>query len=132
MSIKFDAFGLFVSDLNAMVSFYRDVIGLEIEWDGGPFAEFRHEGTRFMMYGRKDFENLTGKEFGYPVGLNGTFELAIDFPVFDDVDKEFNRLVAAGAKPVYPPKTEEWGMRSSYFADPEGNLIEITSWGKGM
>lgn len=131
MGIRFDAVGLFVNDLSVMVDFYRDVIGLEIEWDGGPYAEFKHEGIRFMMYGRKDFENLTGETLGYPNGLNGTFELAIDYPLFEDVDKEFERLVKQGAKPVYYPKSEPWGMRSSYVADPDGNLIEIGSWGKG-
>jgi lactoylglutathione lyase len=131
MGIKLDAIGLFVKDLNEMVSFYRDVIGMEIEWDGGPYAEFKHEGIRFMMYGRKDFEQLTGCELTYPSGINGTFEFAIDFPLFSDVDKEFERLVSLGAKPVYYPKNEPWGMRSSYIADPDGNLIEIGSWGKG-
>ncbi len=131
MNTRFDAVGLFVSDLQTMVQFYRDVIGLEINWDGGPYAEFKHEGIRFMMYGRKDFEKLTGQNLSYPSGINGTFELAIDYPLFSDVDKEFARLVSLGAKPVYYPKTESWGMRSSYIADPDGNLIELGSWGKG-
>jgi len=39
--------------------------------------------------------------------------------------------VKAGATPVYYPKSESWGMRSSYVADQEGNLLEIGSWGKG-
>ena len=84
-----------------------------------------------MMYGQKDFEKLTEYELTYPSGVNGTFEFTIDFPLFSDVDKEFDRLVRLGAKPIYYPKTESWGMRSSYVADPDGNLIEIGSWGKG-
>ena len=44
MKIKFDLIGLFVVDLQQMVKFYSEVIGLEIEWDGiGPYAEFKHE-----------------------------------------------------------------------------------------
>lgn len=131
MGLKFDAIGLFVNDLKTMVEFYRDVLGVEINWDEGPYAEFKHEGIRFMMYGRKDFGKLTGKSFDYNSNLNGTFELAIDLPKFEDVDKEYERLVSLGAKPVYKPKTEPWGMRSSYIADPDGNLIEVGSWGKG-
>lgn len=131
MGIQFNAIGLFVKDLKVMVQFYQEVIGIEIDWDGGPYAEFKHEGIRFMMYGRKDFEQLTGQALTYPSGLNGSFELAIDYPLFSDIDREYERLVQMGAQPVYPPKTETWGMRSSYIADPEGNLIEIGSWGKG-
>lgn len=43
------------------------------------------------------------------------------------MDITFNRMVEAGAKPIYNPRNEPWGMRSSMIADPEGNLIEIGS-----
>lgn len=32
--------GLFVENMEKMVGFYRDVLGLEAGWDGGPYAEF--------------------------------------------------------------------------------------------
>ncbi|WP_105615313.1 VOC family protein [Vallitalea okinawensis] len=132
MGLKFDAFGIFVIDLKVMVEFYRDVLGVEIDWDGsGPFAEFKHEGIRFMMYERKELKDYLGKEVSYPKGTNGTFELAIDLPKFSDVDKEYERVVSLGAVPVFPPRSEPWGMRSSFVQDPDGNLIEIGSWGKG-
>ncbi len=61
MGIKFDAFGVFVKDLRVMIEFYRDILGVEIEWDGnGPHAEFRHEGKRFMMYERKELPGYLG------------------------------------------------------------------------
>jgi lactoylglutathione lyase len=132
MATRFDMIGLFVGDIGKMVAFYRDVLGFEIEWDGaGPYAEFHHEGIRVSMYQRALLPSLLGQEPGYPVGLNGTFELAVDLPRFEDVDPEFARVVAAGARPVYAPRNEPWGMRSSMIADPEGNLIEIGSWNRG-
>ncbi len=133
MGIKFDMVGLFVNDLPRMVKFYRDVLGVEIEWDGkGPYAEFKHAGIRFSMYARAELPALLGQTPGYPAGLNGTFELAIDLPRYEDVDGEFARVVQAGGRPVYAPRLEPWGMRSSMIADPEGNLIEIGSWNKGQ
>ena len=33
-----------------------------------------------------------------------------------------------GAKPVLQPTTEPWGQRTCYIADPDGNLIEISSF----
>lgn len=133
MGIRFDAFGIFVSDIREMVRFYRDVVGVEIEWDGkGPYAEFKHEGIRFMMFERKELQDYLGAEMLFPKGINGTFELAIDLPRFADVDKEFERYIRAGAKPVLTPRNEPWGMRTSYVTDPEGNLLEIGSWGKGL
>jgi len=132
MGVRFDMIGVFVNDLKKMVEFYRDVLGLEIEWDGnGPYAEFKHEGIRFSMYERAQLPALFGQAPTYPSGLNGTFELAIDLPRFEDVDVEFERVIKAGATPVYAPCHEPWGQRSSMLADPEGNLIEIGSWNKG-
>lgn len=132
MGLKFDAFGIFVADLQRMVVFYRDVLGVDIDWDGnGPHAEFKHEGIRFMMYERKELPGYLGKDVAYPNGINGTFELAIDLPRFSDVDAEYDRVVSLGAVPVFPPRNEPWGMRSSFVQDPDGNLIEIGSWGKG-
>jgi lactoylglutathione lyase len=131
MGIKLDMIGIFVQDLPRMVSFYRDVLGFEIDWDGaGPYAEFKHEGIRFSMYERAQLPGLLGQTPAYPDGLNGTFELAIDLPTSADVDREYERIVSAGGLPIYAPRDEPWGMRSSMVADPEGNLIEIGSWNR--
>ena len=120
--------GIFVSDLKEMVQFYNKIIGIDIEWDGkGPYAEFKHDGIRFAMYERDRLPKLLGQIPSYPKGINGTFELAMNVGEPENVDKFFNRFVAAGAKPIYEPRNEPWKMRSSMIADPEGNLIEIGS-----
>lgn len=132
MGTRFDMIGIFVNNLPAMVTFYHDVLGVDITWDGqGPYAEFKHAGIRFSMYARAELPGLLGQAPAYPAGLNGTFELALDLPLFEDVDLAYERVVQAGGQPVYAPRLEPWGMRSSMIADPEGNLIEIGSWNKG-
>jgi catechol 2,3-dioxygenase-like lactoylglutathione lyase family enzyme len=132
MPTKIDMIGIFVDDLPQMVAFYRDALGFEIEWDGqGPYAEFKHEGMRFSMYQRALLPGLLGQAPTFPSGLNGTFELAIDLPTSADADAMFARVIAAGGRPVYAPRDEPWGMRSSMIADPDGNLIEIGSWNRG-
>jgi lactoylglutathione lyase len=131
MTVRIDMIGIFTSDLTKMVTFYRDVLGFSIQWDGqGPYAEFQNDGVRFSMYERSQLPGLLGQIPTYPAGLNGTFEIAIDLPTSADVDREFQRTIAAGARSIYPPRDEPWGMRSSMIMDPEGNLIEIGSWNK--
>jgi lactoylglutathione lyase len=128
MAIKFNMIGLFVQHLPEMVAFYRDVLGLEIQWDGaGPYAEFKHEGIRLSMYERKMLPELLGVEPGYPKGINGTFELALNVGAPENVDSEFKRIVSKGGKKIYGPRNEPWKMRSAMVADPEGNIIEIAS-----
>jgi lactoylglutathione lyase len=132
MGTRIDMLGIFVNDLQGMVAFYRDVLGFETDWDGnGPYAEIKNEGVRFSMYARAHLPALLGQTPSYPRGLNGTFEIAIDLSSSADVDREYARLVNAGARPVYAPRDEPWGMRSSMVTDPEGNLVEIGSWNKG-
>lgn len=130
--MKLDGFGIFVEDLAAMISFYREVLGFEIKEsaeDKNVFLE--KDGTLFLMYGRRDFEKMTGASFGYADGINGHFELALSVENFSAVDREFDRAVAMGARPVMRPATEPWGQRTCYIADPEGNLIEIGSFTQG-
>lgn len=132
MKLRFDMIGLFPKDMPRMVAFYRELLGVEVEWDGkSPYAEFRHEGVRFAMYTRSELPTLLGQQPDYTNGINGTLELAIDLPHFADVEGEYERAIGLGAKPIYSPRMEPWGMRSSMVADPEGNLIEIGSWNKG-
>ena len=128
MTIKFDMIGIFVNDISKMVDFYKNGIGIDLDWDGNePYAEFKHEGIRFSMYERKKLPELLGQEPSFPNGINGTFELAINVGAPEQVDIAFNKMVEAGAKPIYKPRNEPWKMRSSMVADPEGNLIEIGS-----
>ena len=128
MSTKFDMIGIFVKDLQAMVDFYKNVLGLEIEWNGeGPYAEFKHEGIRFSMYERKELPQLLGRTPEFTHILNGTFELAINVGKPENVDIKFQEIIAKGGKEIYAPRDEPWKMRSAMIADPEGNIIEIAS-----
>jgi lactoylglutathione lyase len=133
MPTRIDMVGIFVNDINKMVTFYRDVLGFQIDWDGhGTYAEFQNEGVRFSMYMRAELPALLDQTPDYPKGLNGTFELAIDLPTSAEADRVYQAVVAAGGAPVYAPRDEPWGMHSSMIADPEGNLVEIGSWNRGV
>lgn len=130
--MKLDGFGVFVKDMAVMIRFYRDVLGFEIkepEDTGNVYLE--KDGTLFLFYGRWDFEKMTGRSFGYAGGVNGHFEIALSVENFDAVDRSFAEITADGGQAVMSPVTEPWGQRTCYIADPEGNLIEIGSFGKG-
>jgi len=126
--MKIEAVCLFVNDMKNMVEFYRDLIGMKIDWNGGGFVSCQTEtGVAFNLCERKIMENSLKKTLSYPNGINGTVEICFGVDSFSDVDSEFNRLVKAGANPVDEPSTAPWGMRSCFISDPEGNLIEIWS-----
>lgn len=127
--MRLDGFGLFVDDMAVMIRFYRDVLGFEISEDENTSNVYLvKDGTLFLLYGRKDFENMTSRKYEYIKGLNGHSEIALYVDTFEEVDAEYNKAVAKGAVSVLEPVTEPWGQRTCYIADPEGNLIEIGSF----
>ena len=129
--MRLDGFGLFVENMPAMVRFYREVLGFEIKEDENTSNVYLvKDGTLFLLYGRNDFEKMTGRKYQYTRGVNGHFEIALSVDTFADVDKEYARIIAQGGRSVLEPTTEPWGQRTCYIADPEGNLIEIGSWNK--
>ncbi len=129
--MKLDGFGLFVEDMETMVRFYRDVLGFEIKEDEDTTNVYLiKDGTLFLLYRRTDFEKMTCRKYQYVKGLNGHFEIALYVDTFEEVDREYQRVIEMGAQSVLPPEDEPWGQRTCYIADPEGNLIEIGSFNK--
>lgn len=85
---------ILAGDMDIMVRFYRDTLGLQTQWDGGDFAEFETAGGElsFWLYSRKEFVKAIGENYIPPKGINQTFEIALWLPSFADVDAEYERL----------------------------------------
>ena len=131
IEMRLDGFGLLVNDMATMIRFYRDVLGFEIkEAEDASNVYLIKDDTLFLLYGRKDFEEMTSRKYEYIKGLNGHFELALYVDTFEEVDVEYKKAIDKGATSVLEPTTEPWGQRTCYIADPEGNLIEIGSFNK--
>ena len=129
--MRLDGYGLFVKDMSTMIRFYRDVLGFDIKEDENTDNVYLiKDGTLFLLYGRKDFETLTGKRYEYLKGINAHSEMALYVDSFSLVDEEYQKAIDNGATFLLEPTTEPWGQRTCFIADPEGNIIEIGSWNK--
>ena len=129
--MRLDGYGLFVRDMAVMIRFYRDVLGFEIREDEDTDNVYLVKyGTLFLLYGRNDFEKLTGKRYEYLKGVNAHSEMALYVDTFEEVDKEYRHAIENGAGSLLEPTTEPWGQRTCFITDPEGNVIEIGSWNK--
>ena len=129
--MRLDGYGLFVKDMATMIRFYRDVLGFDIkEEENTDNVYLVKDGTLFLLYGRKDFETLTGKRYEYLKGVNAHSEMALYVDSFSQVDEEYQKAIDNGATSLLEPTTEPWGQRTCFIADPEGNIIEIGSWNK--
>lgn len=126
---SFNTIALFTRENKPIVDFYTGAFGFTTDWDGiQPNVEMTLDGMRLLLFPRQEFERMVSRPFTYPEDVNGTMEISFDVPTFDDVDREFKSAVSNGAKPVLEPTTEPWGQRTCYVADPDGNLIEISSF----
>lgn len=126
---KFNTIGLFTTNNKVTVDFYTKVFGFTTDWDEKqPNVEMTLDEMRIILFPRDAFEQMVSHKFQYPKDYNGTMELSLDVPTFADVDREYQNALEYGARSVLPPTTEPWGQRTCYVADPDGNLIEISSF----
>lgn len=65
-----------------------------------------------------------GHHISERAGFSGV-TLACNVDSEAEVDEAFAAAVAAGATAIAEPVHREWGGRSAYVADPEGNRWEI-------
>ena len=120
--------GLFVENVEKMVQFYRDILGFEADWDGGPYASFKVNDGGLFMFDRKQFAEAMKQPYESPKKFNLTMEIGLSVPTKADVDLEYGKLSALGVQSVQEPQTMPWGQRNFWIVDPEGNYIEVGSF----
>ena len=142
MVIGFDHIGIVVKDLDAIVSFYRDKLGLKAirEVNSVASPEGNHTGIPgasrkivFMgMPGSDHFLELV--HFINPPSPEGhltNHQLGASHVCLavDDIEGVYKRLSAAGVQfvtpPRYSPTPEGARIGICYALDPEGNYVEL-------
>jgi lactoylglutathione lyase len=96
---------LYVSEMEASVAFYRDLLGIPLEGDGD-WQEASFGGTRFALH--RAHEGIGGFSAG-------TIHVNLEV---GDLDGATERLRAAGVE-VEETMREEWGA-AARITDPDG------------
>jgi catechol 2,3-dioxygenase-like lactoylglutathione lyase family enzyme len=110
-------------DLPLLRGFYRGLGWKEVDGSDDGWAAYLVGGALFAIYPLGELAAEAGAE-GRPSSWSGvTLACNVDSPA--DVDTAFDAAVEAGATPVVAPIDRDWGGRSGYIADPEGNRWEI-------
>jgi lactoylglutathione lyase len=122
-----NAYVLPVRDFEKSISFYRDVLGLQMKDKQDDFAYLVFEKMTGPGIGLLKIESASKLISEAQVRPNEDTIHRTYFAVFvEDVDKEYRELEAKGVHFVKAPTTQPWGQRIAYFEDPEGNLWEIS------
>ncbi|MFB2597496.1 VOC family protein [Herbiconiux sp. P17] len=110
-------------DLPRLRRFYAGLGWQEVSGSDDDWAAYLLGGVLFALYpvealAREAAAGATS------AGWSGV-TLACNVDSAADVDAAFEAAIRAGATTIAEPATREWGGRSGYIADPEGNRWEI-------
>ncbi len=117
---KLFAVCLLVNDFEHSLTFYRDIIGLEVNSTNDEFEDFKLAGTSLAIFSRKTAITMfPAKHMGKAGGAVYGFQVA-------DVPEICKILKTKGVEIFEGPKTTEWGQTVAYFKDPDDNIWEIS------
>lgn len=124
-----DHFAFLVSDLDAAIEFYGNVLGLKLlsrdrdDELGEEFAFFALEGGNLELLAKQPKGSARP---ALPVGNCPHLALASD-----DLDADLKRLRSHGVEQVSGPHEIPGLSRWFYFQDPDGNVLEYVQWIEG-
>ena len=99
-----------VPDLEAAGA-YMAVLGLREVMNLGWIVTLADEDLRHQV-------SLMTRDKTAPVNPNVSIEV-------DDVDAAYQAALDAGLQIVHPLSNEEWGVRRFFFADADGNVVNV-------
>ncbi len=110
---------LITPDVRGLRAFYQDVLDVVAEGDD-TFTTFSTPGAALTLFSTQGLEEMVPGLMA-DAGAGTCF---LEFEV-EDVDQDYERLQALAVRVVKPPTTQPWGVRSVWFRDPDGNLINF-------
>ena len=119
-----------VRDFATMKAFY-DGLGFRAATDMADFALYVLGGVGLGLYPEHELAEEAGADDAPPAPDWRGFSLALNLETRDEVDPTWAAWVQAGATPMTDPVDRDWGGRTGYVADPEGNRWEI-AWAPGV
>ena len=106
-------------DMDRMKAFYRDLFSFPVESETEASLAFRAGSVLLAL--RKRTRDYDGRGSGTESpGVQLAFLVSPD-----EVDQCYDQLVEKGVKILDPPNDQPRGHRTVYFADPEGNILEV-------
>lgn len=125
---RIDHIVLTVADIEATSLFYERALKLERETFTGPDGQLRH-ALRFgqQKINLQDASTATPTKARHPTRGSGDFCLLAAVPLDDVVAHLRAENIPLEAGPV-PRRGAVGALRSIYFRDPDGNLVEVAEY----
>ena len=104
--------GLLTSDVKRLARFYKQLLETENGSDDETHQFIITDGTALSVYNDGTVKN------------NQNQNMCLAFTV-DDIEKEYAKLKAMGAKIIEPPAKQPWGAINMSFYDPDNNVVYL-------
>jgi catechol 2,3-dioxygenase-like lactoylglutathione lyase family enzyme len=117
---------LAVSDVDASLAFYRDLLGFEVEatYNDPPYATLALAGTRLSLaeqgHAAEDRPGVTMVAPADPSQANAVLVVEVE-----DARGVYAELEAKGARFLAEPYEPPWGGCRFFCVDPDGYLVEV-------
>ena len=118
-----------VRNLPKVRAFY-EALGWESRSEGDEFARFQTGGATLALFSLDLLAGEANMQPSESIGGFPGFTCAILVDEEAMVAEAIERVHEAGGPVLAEPVAREWGGRSGYFADPEGNVWEL-AWMPG-
>jgi catechol 2,3-dioxygenase-like lactoylglutathione lyase family enzyme len=106
-----------VEDVGRAVEFYVSVFGMRVVWQPDTENAYLSSGCdNLALHQASSTPSFAGQRLDH---------LGFFVATPDDVDRAAEILAARQIPLRHPPRTHRDGSRSLYFADPDGNVIQI-------
>jgi predicted enzyme related to lactoylglutathione lyase len=117
--VEFTGIALITRNVAALRTFYARVLGVEAVGDDY-HSELKTRGASIALF------SVEGMEAMAPGSMQnaGHGSTTLGFRV-EDIDAEYNRIRELGVDFVMFPTTHPWGLRSFWFRDPDGNIVNF-------
>jgi lactoylglutathione lyase len=123
MITQFAGASIWSEDLNNLLPFYRDVLGLKVAQDSPGYVMLGTETTGVPLLSIATHSEVHGRNMD-PARHMVAFTT-------DDIQADWQRLKAAGVEFVQEPTDQGEGLKLATMKDPEGNLVQLFQFAPG-
>jgi predicted enzyme related to lactoylglutathione lyase len=116
MITRFAGASIWSEDLNKLLPFYRDVLGLKVTMESPSYVILGGDSTNAATLALATHSEVHGRN-------QDPARHMVAFAT-DDAQADWRRLKAAGVEFVQDPKAED-GLVIATLKDPEGNLVQL-------
>jgi len=106
---------LLTNDVPRLAAFYRQLLGLENDSGDETHQFLITEGTTLSVYNDGTEKN------------NQNRNICLAFTV-EDIEKEYEKVLAMGARIIEAPAKRPWGAVNMSFYDPDNNVVYLRSF----